>query len=56
MNLKMLQIIHEQSIFIGSLNMSIVHPRDLLREAVKHSAASIVIAHNHPSGDPLTIV
>lgn len=32
--------------------MSIVHPRDLLREAVKHSAASIVIAHNHPSGDP----
>ena len=46
------QIIHEQSIFIGSLNMSIVHPRDLLREAVKHSAASIVIAHNHPSGDP----
>ncbi|GAB1612607.1 DNA repair protein RadC [Mammaliicoccus lentus] len=50
------QIIHEQSIFIGSLNMSIVHPRDLLREAVKHSAASIVIAHNHPSGDPLNIV
>lgn len=46
------QIIHEQSIFIGSLNMSIVHPRDLLREAVKHLAASIVIAHNHPSGDP----
>lgn len=46
------QIIHEQSIFIGSLNMSIVHPRDLLREAIKHSAASIVIAHNHPSGDP----
>lgn len=46
------QIIHEQSIFISSLNMSIVHPRDLLREAVKHSAASIVIAHNHPSGDP----
>lgn len=46
------QIIHEQSIFIGSLNMSIVHPRDLLREAVKHSAASIVIAHNHPSGNP----
>nr|WP_263313060.1 DNA repair protein RadC [Mammaliicoccus sp. Marseille-Q6498] len=46
------QIIHEQSIFIGSLNMAVVHPRDLLREAVKHSAASIVIAHNHPSGDP----
>lgn len=46
------QIIHEQSIFIGSLNMAVVHPRDLFREAVKHSAASIVIAHNHPSGDP----
>ncbi|GGI40247.1 RadC family protein [Mammaliicoccus stepanovicii] len=46
------QIIHEQSIFIGSLDMAVVHPRDLLREAIKHSAASIVIVHNHPSGDP----
>lgn len=50
------QIIHRQTIFIGSLNASIVHPREIFREAVKRSAASIVCAHNHPSGDPLNIV
>lgn len=46
------QIIHQQTIFIGSLNSSIVHPREIYREAVKRSAASIICAHNHPSGDP----
>ncbi|MEK5487692.1 DNA repair protein RadC [Lysinibacillus sp. FSL M8-0355] len=46
------QIIHKQTIFIGSLNASIVHPRDIFREAVKRSAASIICAHNHPSGVP----
>ncbi|HLR67108.1 RadC family protein [Virgibacillus alimentarius] len=44
------QIIHRQTIFIGSLNASIVHPREVYREAVKRSAASIICAHNHPSG------
>ncbi|MEN1970484.1 DNA repair protein RadC [Lentibacillus sp. N15] len=46
------QIIHRQTIFVGSLNASIVHPREVFREAVKRSAASIICAHNHPSGDP----
>ncbi|MFC0522455.1 DNA repair protein RadC [Pontibacillus salicampi] len=46
------QIIHRQTIFIGSLNASIVHPREVYKEAVKRSAASIICAHNHPSGDP----
>ncbi|MBY7143252.1 DNA repair protein RadC [Virgibacillus sp. NKC19-3] len=46
------QIIHRQTIFIGSLNTSVVHPREVYREAVKRSAASIIVAHNHPSGDP----
>ncbi|GAA0442407.1 DNA repair protein RadC [Lentibacillus halophilus] len=46
------QIIHRQTMFIGSLNASIVHPREIFREAVKRSAASIICAHNHPSGDP----
>jgi len=46
------QIIHRETIFIGSLNASIVHPREIYREAVKRSAASIICAHNHPSGDP----
>lgn len=44
------QIIHRQTIFIGSLNAAIVHPREIFREAVKRSAASIIVAHNHPSG------
>ncbi|WP_163537948.1 DNA repair protein RadC [Gracilibacillus sp. YIM 98692] len=46
------QVVHRQTIFIGSLNASIVHPREVFREAVKRSAASIICAHNHPSGDP----
>ncbi|MFB1080534.1 DNA repair protein RadC [Jeotgalibacillus sp. JSM ZJ347] len=46
------QIIHQQTIFIGSLNASIVHPREVFKEAFKRSAASIICAHNHPSGDP----
>lgn len=46
------QIIHRKTIFIGSLNASIVHPREIFREAVKRSAASIICAHNHPSGVP----
>lgn len=46
------QVIHRQTIFIGSLNSSIVHPREIFREAVKRAAASIICCHNHPSGDP----
>jgi DNA repair protein RadC len=44
------QVIHKQTIFIGSLNASIVHPREVYREALKRSAASIICLHNHPSG------
>ena len=44
------QVLHKQTIFIGSLNASIVHPREIFREAVKRSAACIICAHNHPSG------
>lgn len=45
-------VIHRQTIFVGSLNASIVHPREVFREAAKRSAASIILTHNHPSGDP----
>ncbi len=45
------QIIKRKTVFIGSLNSSIVHPREVFREALKRSAASIICAHNHPSGD-----
>jgi DNA repair protein RadC len=47
------QLLKEEVLFIGSLNMSVVHPRDIFRQAVLHSAAQIIICHNHPSGDPL---
>ncbi|AEH47020.1 RadC family protein [Parageobacillus thermoglucosidasius] len=46
------QVIYRKTIFIGSLNASIVHPREVFKEAIKRSAASIICAHNHPSGDP----
>ncbi|WP_236823175.1 RadC family protein [Bhargavaea massiliensis] len=46
------EVLHSRTIFIGSLNSSIVHPREVFREAVKRSAASIICAHNHPSGNP----
>ncbi len=49
-------VMHESTIFIGSLNASIVHPREVFKEAVKRSAAAIIVVHNHPSGDPLNIV
>lgn len=46
------EVIHRQTVFIGSLNASIVHPREVFKEAFRHSAASIICFHNHPSGDP----
>ncbi len=46
------QVIHRQNIFIGSLNASIVHPREVFKEAFRRSAASIICLHNHPSGNP----
>ncbi len=37
---------------VGSLNASVVHPREVFAEAIKNKAASVVFVHNHPSGDP----
>ena len=37
---------------IGSLNASIVHPREILKPAIVYSAGSIILVHNHPTGDP----
>ncbi|GGH81126.1 RadC family protein [Saccharibacillus endophyticus] len=45
-------VIAQETLSIGSLNASIVHPREVFRAAIKYSSASIVCAHNHPSGDP----
>jgi DNA repair protein RadC len=46
------QLLKTVEVSVGSLNAAIVHPRELFREAVRLSAASIVVVHNHPSGDP----
>ncbi|MGG4143874.1 DNA repair protein RadC [Paenibacillus algorifonticola] len=45
-------VIGKETISIGSLNASIVHPREVFRPAIKRSSASIICAHNHPSGNP----
>lgn len=45
-------ITHRENISKGTLNAALVHPRDVFRVAIKRSAASIICAHNHPSGDP----
>ncbi|WP_270179451.1 RadC family protein [Alkalihalobacillus sp. CinArs1] len=46
------QVLHRKTVFVGSLNASIVHPREVFREAFRRSAASLICFHNHPSGDP----
>lgn len=46
------QIISIDNISIGTLNSSIVHPRDVFNIAIKKSANAIILIHNHPSGDP----
>jgi len=45
-------VISIEEISVGSLNSSIVHPREVFKPAIKRSSASIILVHNHPSGDP----
>ncbi|MUT64524.1 DNA repair protein RadC [Paenibacillus sp. NEAU-GSW1] len=45
-------IIARETLSIGTLNASLVHPREVFRAAIKCSSASIICVHNHPSGDP----
>jgi len=47
-----LQLIKDLTISEGSLNASIVHPREVMIPAIRESAASFALIHNHPSGDP----
>ncbi len=46
------EVMGVETVSIGSLNASLVHPREVFRPAIINSAASIVLAHSHPSGDP----
>ena len=46
------RLINCKPVSMGSLDTSIVHPREVFKEAVSSSAASVIFVHNHPSGDP----
>ena len=46
------QLVHKETISMGTLNANLVHPREVFEPALKYSAAQIIAAHNHPSGAP----
>jgi DNA repair protein RadC len=46
------QVLARETISIGTLNSSVVHPRELFKIAIRRSAACVILVHNHPSGDP----
>ena len=46
------RLLRDEVVSIGTLTASLVHPREVFRPAIRESAASILVAHNHPSGDP----
>lgn len=46
------QVLCIDKVSVGSLNSSLVHPRELFKEAIRRSAAALILVHNHPSGDP----
>lgn len=45
-------VLEKERIFVGTLNSSVVHPREVFRQAIRRSDASVICFHNHPSGDP----
>lgn len=46
------RLAHERTVSTGTLTSSLVHPREVFAPAVAHRAAAVIVAHNHPSGDP----
>ncbi len=45
-------LIKISNVSVGTLNANLVHPREVFKEAIQANAASVILAHNHPSGDP----
>ena len=45
-------VMRSKTVSVGDLSSSIVHPREVFVEAIRHGSASIIVSHNHPSGDP----
>lgn len=46
------QVLRCVDVSIGSLNSSVVHPRELFKMVIRHNGAAVIVVHNHPSGDP----
>jgi len=46
------QVIEEKTLFEGTVDSSAVYPREIMEEALRHHASSLIFVHNHPSGDP----
>jgi DNA repair protein RadC len=46
------RVIATPIVYVGNVNSSIIRPAEVFREAVRHNAPNVIIAHNHPSGDP----
>jgi len=46
------QVLSKELISVGSINSSIVHPREVFKQAIIKNASSLIVLHNHPSGDP----
>jgi len=46
------QIIEEKTLFEGTVDSSVVYPREIMKDALRYDASSLIFAHNHPSGDP----
>jgi DNA repair protein RadC len=45
------KVIKDEIVSVGTLNSSIIHPREVFKSAIKESANSVILVHNHPSGD-----
>ena len=45
------ELIKKETIYIGTINQTLIHPREIFKHAIKLSAVAIIFAHNHPSGD-----
>lgn len=46
------QVVFKETVFIGTLNYSIVHPREIFKPLIRKSCAFAIVVHNHPSGQP----
>ena len=45
------QLVHQETVSVGTLSASLVHPREVFSPAIAHASAAVIAVHNHPSGD-----